>query len=119
MNDEAAAILRSFEPALVALSQRRIANSDYAMLAQFRAAAGRDDEAIKLLAKAVDAGWLPDGRFSATDIADEPCFARLVSRPDFQAVRQRIFTRIQEERRKVPLQLLAQAYSVKPTRAAA
>jgi hypothetical protein len=35
-----------------------------------------------------------------------------VNRPDFQAVRRRIFARIEEERRKVPLDLLAQAYPV-------
>ena len=119
MNDEADVILRNFEPTLAALSQRRMSYADYALLAQFRAVAGRDDEAVKLLAQAVSAGWLPDGRFSAIDVADEPCFARLLNRPDFQAIRQRIFARIEEERRKVPPQLLAQAYPVKATKAAA
>jgi hypothetical protein len=51
--------------------------------------------------------------FNAIDIADEPCFARLVSRPDFQAIRHRILARIEQERRKVPLDLLAEAYPVK------
>ena len=75
-------------------------------LAQLRAAQGRDDEAAKALAAAVNGGWLPDRMFYATDIAEEPCFARLVKRPDFQAIRARILARIEEERRKVPLALL-------------
>jgi hypothetical protein len=52
------------------------------------------------------------------DIADEPAFAALLNRPDFQALRHRIFARIDEERRKVPLNLLASAYPV-PAKAAA
>jgi hypothetical protein len=55
---------------------------------------------------------------AATDIAQEPCFARLVNRADFQAVRRRILARIEEERRKVPLALLAQAYPVQRKAAA-
>jgi hypothetical protein len=31
-------------------------------------------------------------------MADEPCFARLVRRADFQALRRRIFARYDEER---------------------
>ena len=87
-------------------------------LAYVRAAEGHDDEAIPLLRRAVAGGALPDRKFYAVDIVDEPCFARLVNRPDFQAVRQRILARIAEERRKVPLSLLAEAYPVKPAKAA-
>jgi TolB-like protein/tetratricopeptide (TPR) repeat protein len=93
--------------------------ADLSALAYVRGAQGRDGEAVKFLGQAVAQGWLPDRRFQAIDIADEPCFAQLVNRPDFQAIRQRIFARIEEERRKVPLNLLAQAYPVKPTKAAA
>jgi serine/threonine-protein kinase len=81
-----------------------------ASLAEYRAFDGKDDEAVSLLGQAVAKGWIPDGGFAATDIAEEPCFERLVSRPDFQQVRRRIFARIQEERAKVPPGLLAQAY---------
>lgn len=81
-----------------------------AELAYFRAAMGSGDEAVSLLARGVAGGWLPDNQYYANDIADEPCFAALVPRPDFQAVRRRILTRIEEERRKVPAQLLAQTY---------
>jgi TolB-like protein len=81
-----------------------------ASLAQYRALDAKDDEAVTLLNRAVAAGWLPDRSFYAIDIADEPCFERLVSRADFQRIRRRILARIEEERHKVPLALLAQAY---------
>jgi TolB-like protein len=83
---------------------------DLSILAYVRGAQGRDNEAVTLLGEAVARGWLPDRMNQASDIAEEPCFARVVNRADFQAVRQRIFARIAEERRKVPLDLLAQAY---------
>ena len=67
-------------------------------LAQLRAAEGRDDEAMTALRRVVDHSWLPDGVYFATDIADEPCFARLTNRADFQAIRQQILTHIAQER---------------------
>lgn len=79
-------------------------------LAFLRAAEGNDEEAMVRLKRAVDDGWLPDRAFTAIDIADEPAFSRLVKRPDFQALRQRILVRIEEERRKVPLDMLHRAY---------
>ena len=84
-----------------------------AQLAYFRAAQGQDDRAVALLGWAVERGWLPDRSYFAVDIADEPCFARLLSRTDFQTIRKRILTRIDEERRKVPLALLARTYPLK------
>lgn len=68
-------------------------------LAQLRAVEGRDDEAIAALRRVIDHGWLPDGVYFASDIADEPCFAHLANRADFQAIRQRILTHIEQERR--------------------
>jgi TolB-like protein/Flp pilus assembly protein TadD len=79
-------------------------------MAHVRAAEQRDDEAMSLLSRAVAGGWLPDRSFYAVDIADEPVFARLTSRPQFEASRQHVLARIEEERHKVPLSLLAQAY---------
>jgi tetratricopeptide (TPR) repeat protein len=93
-------------------------NSDLAALAYIRGAQGRDDEAVKMLGEIVDQGWLPDRMYQATDIAEEPCFERLVNRADFQAIRKRIFERVEEERRKVPLASLAKAYPTKGQRAA-
>lgn len=74
-------------------------NDYYVNLAQLRAAQGRDEDVVPLLSKAVAVGWLPDRQLEAVDIVDEPCFARLVNRPDFQALRKRILARIEEERR--------------------
>ena len=81
-------------------------------LAFLRAAEGNEDEAVTRLRRAVDAGWLPDRQFHSVDIADEPAFARLVNRPDFQLLRKRVLGRIEEERRKVPSDLLHRAYPV-------
>jgi hypothetical protein len=39
------------------------------------------------------------GDFYATDIADEPCFAHVVNRPEFQAIRSPILALIEEARR--------------------
>ena len=67
-------------------------------LAQLRAAEGRDDEAMAVLGKAVDEGWLPDRMSFAADLSEEPCFARLTTRPAFRALRQRILDRLAHER---------------------
>jgi TolB-like protein/Flp pilus assembly protein TadD len=105
------AILRATEPTILRYLKNGPPQPDLlAQLAFYRAADGRDDEAVDLLRRAVAGNWLPDGDAYAADIAQEPCFARLVSRPDFQAIRLRILARIAEERRKVPLALLAQTY---------
>ena len=61
---------------------------DLALLSQYRAIDGRNDEAVSMLSRAVAAGWLPDGTFQASDIAQEPSYATLLNRADFQAVRQ-------------------------------
>jgi hypothetical protein len=68
-----------------------------------------DDPRIGKIAervRAVAAGWLPDRQFFATDIADEPCFARLRDEPRFAEIRQAILARIDAERRKVKPELL-------------
>lgn len=68
-------------------------------LAQLRGAQGRDDEAVRLIGQALGRGYLPDRQYESIDIADEPCFAKLVGRADFQALRKHILARIEEERR--------------------
>lgn len=116
---DADAILRQTEPTILRYLKNGPPEPDLlAGLAFYRAADGRDDEAVELLRRAVAGNWLPDGVGNAIDIAEEPCFARLVTRSDFQAIRRRIFARIEEERRKVPLQLLAQAFPVEKKAAA-
>jgi TolB-like protein len=95
------------------------ATADLAIrMAQIRAAEGADEEAMSWLNRAVSNGWLPDRSFSAIDIADEPAFARLAGRPQFQALRQKLIARIAEERAKVPAQLLARAFPVQARMAA-
>jgi TolB-like protein len=118
--DEAEKILAHAQETLDAsLKNGPPAPPDVVWLAYLRGAQDRDDEAIQLLNRAVEDGWIPNRQFEANDIAEEPAFASLVNRADFQAIRQRIFARIAEERRKVPLQMLAQAYPTKQTKAAA
>jgi len=65
---------------------------------------------MMLLKRSVAGGWLPDRRYYAVDIGDEPAFSRLVNRADFQATRRFILAKIDQERRKVPATLLAQVY---------
>jgi hypothetical protein len=80
-----------------------------ANLAKYRALDEKNDEAIALLRRAVADGWLPDRSLYAVDIVDEPCFAALVNRADFQALRRDILARIEEQRRLVTPAMLAQA----------
>jgi hypothetical protein len=116
---QADAILRRNEPTMLQLSHNGPPTPDLIwMLAQYRAVDGSSNQAVALIRQAVDGGFLPDGIAFARDIAQEPSFASLVKRPDFQAVRQLIFAKVAEERRKVPLALLAQAYPT-ATKAAA
>jgi TolB-like protein/Tfp pilus assembly protein PilF len=78
-------------------------------LAQLRAVEGRDDEAMSLLRRAIDQGWLPDRIKFAIDIAEEPAFAILLNRSDFQAVRRRIIAHIEDQRRQITPAMLAEA----------
>ena len=80
-----------------------------ANVAKYRALDEKSDEAIALLRRAVADGWLPDRSLYAVDIADEPCFAALVNRADFQALRRDILARIEEQRRLVTPAMLIQA----------
>jgi len=117
---QADAILRANEPTLLQWLRNGPPTPDLVWgLGIYRAVEGRGDEAVALIRRAVEGGWLPDDDGFAVDIAREPCFAALVNRPDFQAVRRYIFARIAEERKKVPLTQLAQAYPIATKAAAA
>lgn len=117
-NDEAEKILNHAETLIAPKLKNGPPTVDQQVaLSYLRGAQGRDDEAIALLRNVVVD--LPDGVYHPSDIANEPCFARLVNRPDFQEIRQRILARVQEERRKVPLALLQRTYSVEPMKIAA
>ena len=109
-DDEADAILRHADELL----QPRFGNGirdpgDVGALARVRAAQGRDDEAMALLRESIELGDLPDRMFQPVDIADEPAFAHLRNRPDFQGLRRGILARLDNERRKVDVALLARS----------
>ena len=80
---------------------------DYDLAAQvslLRSAEGRDEDAIRYLQYAVTRSFLPNGGI-AWDIAEEPAYARLVNRTDFQALRRQILARQADERRRAgPIQ---------------
>ncbi|HEX4799684.1 MAG TPA: TIR domain-containing protein [Sphingomicrobium sp.] len=78
-------------------------------IAMLRAVEGRDDEAVAALRRAIGQGWLPNRFEFSTDLAEEPCFARLSSRPDFQAIRQYVLHHIAEQRRQITPAMLANA----------
>jgi tetratricopeptide (TPR) repeat protein len=102
---QADSILRATEPTVIRYFKNGPWNREMlAEMAYYRAADGKADEAVNLLSRAVALGWLPD---EPADIAEEPCFAGLVKRTDFQAVRQRILTRLAEEGRKISPAMLA------------
>jgi TolB-like protein/Flp pilus assembly protein TadD len=108
--ESADAILARADSIVAALMRNGPATSDLLLqMAFIRAAEGSDDEAVSLLGRAVRGGWLPDRQYYAIDIADEPAFARLLNRADFQAIRTHLLKRIEEERRKVSPAELAQA----------
>ena len=67
-------------------------------LAAVRAAGGQDEEALRLMAEAVNRGWLPDGVWHALDIADEPAFRGLRGEPRFEAIRRRFLNHVARER---------------------
>lgn len=75
-------------------------------LATIRAAQGHHEEALRLMAEAIDRGWLPDGQWYALDIAQEPSLRALRGDPRFKALRSRILAHIARERAELgPLKL--------------
>jgi TolB-like protein/Tfp pilus assembly protein PilF len=69
-----------------------------AMLAYVRAAQGQHEQAVQMLAAANARGWLPDGRYYAIDLAQEPAFAAFRRDRRFQALRKRVLDHIASER---------------------
>ena len=67
-------------------------------MAIIKAAQGERSQAMALLESAVGAGWLPDGRSNALDLADEPGFRDLRGDARFEAARKRVLDHIARER---------------------
>jgi TolB-like protein/Flp pilus assembly protein TadD len=109
-SDLAQQVIDKEESIVAPLLRNGPANRELAWnLAQLRAVEGRDDEAMSLLRRAVAQHWLPDRTNFAIDIADEPSFAKLLSRPDFQAIRRQIIAHMEQERRQITPAMLANA----------
>jgi hypothetical protein len=53
---------------------------------------------LSLLRQALDLGWLPDARWDALDLAQEPAFHALRGDPQFERQRKRILDHIARER---------------------
>ena len=67
-------------------------------LGMIRAAQGRHEDALRLIARAIERGWLPDPRFNALDLAQEPALRGLHGNPRFERARRRILAHIARER---------------------
>lgn len=70
-------------------------------IGRLRAAQGRNPEALDLIARAVAAGWLPEGRTDAVDLAQEPALAGLRSDSRFVAIRAHILQHVARERAEI------------------
>jgi DNA-binding SARP family transcriptional activator/TolB-like protein/Tfp pilus assembly protein PilF len=96
--DEAYSLLdaaaRFVEPAVA----QQLSRKAFWDLGRVRAAQGRNDEALQLIARAIAAGWMPSGQEEPLDIAQEPAFRALRGDPRFAAFRKRILNRIARER---------------------
>ena len=67
-------------------------------LACIRAAQGHREQALRLMTRAVDRGWLPDGIYQALDLTQEPALRSLRGDPRFERARRRILAHIARER---------------------
>ena len=70
-------------------------------LARTRAQQGDRAEALALLGAVDRAQWLPDGERQPIDIARDPALRPLVGAPHFEALRRRILSHVQRERREL------------------
>jgi len=67
-------------------------------VALIAAAQGDQERSLLYLSRALQLGWLPDGRRQAVDLAQEPAYQGMVSNPRFQRLRTRILSHLERER---------------------
>jgi adenylate cyclase len=77
-----------------------------ALLARIYALQGRKDDAIALLAAAINRGWLPQPPEILVDLHFDPALASLKGDPRFEKLREQILGRIARERAQVKPGLL-------------
>jgi TolB-like protein len=99
--DEAKSLLATTEGAAKErlTSDRSPASS--ALLARVYAAQGRNEEALPLLANAVNRNWWPTPPSLHVDVALDPAFAGLKGDPRFERLRRQILGTIKRERAQV------------------
>jgi TolB-like protein len=81
---------------------------DQVLLARVYALEGRKDDAIALLASAINRGWIPQPPELMVDLHTDPALAALKGDPRFEALRDRIMGVIARELAQVDSGLLAQ-----------
>jgi adenylate cyclase len=80
-------------------------------LARVYAVQGRKDEAVSLLASAIERRWLPEPPVLQVDLNNDPALAGLKADPRFQRLRQQILGTVARERAKLDRRLLARLES--------
>lgn len=79
-----------------------------ALLARIYTVQGRKEDALRLLAMAINRAWLPQPPELLPDLRSDPALASLRGDPRFEALRERILARIALERGRVDQRLLSQ-----------
>jgi adenylate cyclase len=80
-------------------------------LARIFAVQGRKDEAISLLASAINRRWLPEPPVLQVDLNNDPALSGLKADPRFQQLRGQILGTVARERAKLDQRLLARLQS--------
>ena len=98
--DDATAVLdRARDSAQAAFG--RLEPTQAAILARILAVEGNRDQALRMLARAVQDDWIPDPPELLTDIAADPAFRDLRADPRFNPLRLHILQTVDRERRKL------------------
>jgi TolB-like protein/Flp pilus assembly protein TadD len=99
--DDAKGLLAVTEDAATEMIARDRSPSSSALLARVYAAQGRYEEAIPLLARAVNRNWLPSPPLLHPDPALDPAFSGMKGDPRFKRIRDQVLGTIKRERAQV------------------